>query len=362
MTRSRRAGQGPKSPAAGPFVHRPLYARVLRLRHLAPNGFLCFAYLEGAIALGILLALAELVSWWGILVLPATVAVMVKLNDAVAGAVSRPVVQGSRRVSSASADWASSVPGTGRDRATNVPPARGAPGSLSSSPGDYSRETDAADPEGSADSTGLGSAGRRGDSAGPRVAGSGVAGSGVAGPGVVLGVAGPGGAGGAESEAGSYGVTGSERVHGSESAVDSYAVAGSESLGVLNSAARYYGAGGRVGVDGLALRPAASPSLSDDPKWSPEETGSGRSSNRPRTPEARRPEPRQQDPRRAEGRRQEAGQREARQQEAGGWVAAAPAPANAGNPVNGPRTAGQWADHLDSRQQRTRQAATRRYE
>lgn len=66
-------------------VHLPLYARLLRLRHLAPSGFLCFVYFEGAVALGILLALAELVSWWGVLVLPAVVALMVKLNDAIAG-------------------------------------------------------------------------------------------------------------------------------------------------------------------------------------------------------------------------------------------------------------------------------------
>ncbi|MDR6323058.1 hypothetical protein J3R03_007254 [Actinoplanes couchii] len=36
--------------------------------------------------LGVLLALAELVSWWGVLVLPFTVALMVKFNDVVAGA------------------------------------------------------------------------------------------------------------------------------------------------------------------------------------------------------------------------------------------------------------------------------------
>ena len=40
-------------------------------------------------ALGILLALAELVSWWGVLVLPATVALMVKLNDVIAGALTQ---------------------------------------------------------------------------------------------------------------------------------------------------------------------------------------------------------------------------------------------------------------------------------
>jgi hypothetical protein len=81
MSRARRPGG-----AALP----PLYARLLRLRHVAPSGFLCFIFLEGAVALGILLALAELVSWWGVLVLPAVVALMVKLNDVVAGALTRP--------------------------------------------------------------------------------------------------------------------------------------------------------------------------------------------------------------------------------------------------------------------------------
>ena len=70
-------------------AHPPLYARLLRLRHVAPTGFLCFLFLEGTVALGALLALAELVSWWGVLVLPATVALMVKLNDVIAGALSR---------------------------------------------------------------------------------------------------------------------------------------------------------------------------------------------------------------------------------------------------------------------------------
>jgi hypothetical protein len=67
-------------------ANQPLYARALRLRHLAPSGLLCFVFLEGAVVLGILLALAELVSWWGVIVLPFTVALMVKFNDLVAGA------------------------------------------------------------------------------------------------------------------------------------------------------------------------------------------------------------------------------------------------------------------------------------
>jgi len=70
--------------------HRPLYSRMLRLHHLSPSGLLCFVFLEGAIALGILLALAELVSWWGVIVLPVTVALMVKLNDVIAGSLTRP--------------------------------------------------------------------------------------------------------------------------------------------------------------------------------------------------------------------------------------------------------------------------------
>ncbi|WP_442932308.1 hypothetical protein [Micromonospora sp. NBC_01699] len=68
---------------------RPLYSRVLRLHHVDPGGLLCFLFFEGTVALGLLLALAELVSWWGVLVLPVTVAVMVKLNDLVAAAVVR---------------------------------------------------------------------------------------------------------------------------------------------------------------------------------------------------------------------------------------------------------------------------------
>jgi hypothetical protein len=85
MSRSRRAGL-----SRDEVRQQPLYARMLGLQYLAPGGFLCFVFLEGAVALGILLALAELVSWWGVLVLPMMVAVMVKLNDVVAGALIRP--------------------------------------------------------------------------------------------------------------------------------------------------------------------------------------------------------------------------------------------------------------------------------
>ncbi|WBB54553.1 hypothetical protein [Verrucosispora sp. WMMD573] len=69
--------------------YRPFYARALGLRFVNPGGVLCFIFFEGTIALAALLALAELVTWWAMLVLPATVAVMVKLNDLVAAAVVR---------------------------------------------------------------------------------------------------------------------------------------------------------------------------------------------------------------------------------------------------------------------------------
>jgi len=75
-------------------VYRPLYARMLRLRHLAPSGLLCFVFLEGSAALGVLLALAELVSWSGVIVLPLLVALMVKLNDMFAGMLGGPAGAG----------------------------------------------------------------------------------------------------------------------------------------------------------------------------------------------------------------------------------------------------------------------------
>jgi hypothetical protein len=69
--------------------YRPLYARLLGLRFVNPGGVLCFLFFEGTIALAVLLALAELVTWWAVLVLPVVVAAMVKLNDVVAAVVVR---------------------------------------------------------------------------------------------------------------------------------------------------------------------------------------------------------------------------------------------------------------------------------
>jgi hypothetical protein len=101
---------------------RPFYARVLRLKHLTPGGLLCFVFLEGAMALGALLALAELVSWWGVIVLPLTVAVMVKLNDVIAGMLPRSVATGEPVAARASVRRP-----IGEESTTRLPVGRGGP-------------------------------------------------------------------------------------------------------------------------------------------------------------------------------------------------------------------------------------------
>jgi hypothetical protein len=82
--RSRRAGIDPVAAKA-----RPLYARALGLQFIQPSNLMCFMFFEGAIALGVLLALAELADWWAVAILPLSVAIMVKVNDAIAGAAAR---------------------------------------------------------------------------------------------------------------------------------------------------------------------------------------------------------------------------------------------------------------------------------
>ena len=76
--------------AAGrPPTRRPLYTRALGLRYVRPSALLSFLLFECMIALAALLALAELVSWWAVVVLPVSVAAMVKVNDVVTGAMRR---------------------------------------------------------------------------------------------------------------------------------------------------------------------------------------------------------------------------------------------------------------------------------
>lgn len=70
---------------------RPLYFRMLRVRHLRPGWLASLVLFEGSCFVGILMTLAELTEWWAILVVPAAVAVVLKFNDAIAGALRRPL-------------------------------------------------------------------------------------------------------------------------------------------------------------------------------------------------------------------------------------------------------------------------------
>ncbi|MGH3713767.1 MAG: hypothetical protein ACRDT4_09960 [Micromonosporaceae bacterium] len=70
---------------------RPLYARVLRLKHIRPGSVLCFVFFELTIFVAVVLGFAELISWWVVPVLPIVVAIMVKLNDVIAGAAAGSV-------------------------------------------------------------------------------------------------------------------------------------------------------------------------------------------------------------------------------------------------------------------------------
>lgn len=70
---------------------RPLYVRLLRLRHLNLRASTTFVLFEGSFGLGLLLAFADVVSPWGVVAVPMAVGAMVKLNDVVAGILIRPL-------------------------------------------------------------------------------------------------------------------------------------------------------------------------------------------------------------------------------------------------------------------------------
>ena len=74
---------------AGPKPKKPLYPRLLRLRHIAPNAWQRAALGEGAIGVGVLLAMADLASAWTIVALPVAVAAVVKAHDALQGLLDR---------------------------------------------------------------------------------------------------------------------------------------------------------------------------------------------------------------------------------------------------------------------------------
>ena len=68
---------------------RPLYPRLLRLRHIAPNAWQRALLGEGALGVAVLLVLADLATAWTLLVLPIAVAAVVKVHDITAGLLER---------------------------------------------------------------------------------------------------------------------------------------------------------------------------------------------------------------------------------------------------------------------------------
>lgn len=83
---SSRDGRGSRAGDSG-ADKPPLYARLLRLKHIRPGPWWCFLFFEGSLAVAGVLVLAGWVSPWGLLVLPVGVAIAVKLNDVVTGAL-----------------------------------------------------------------------------------------------------------------------------------------------------------------------------------------------------------------------------------------------------------------------------------
>jgi hypothetical protein len=79
------AHEQPVTAADKTTTKRPLYPRLLRLRHIHPNAWQRALLGEGALGVAILLVLADLATAWTLLVLPVAVALVVKAHDLLAG-------------------------------------------------------------------------------------------------------------------------------------------------------------------------------------------------------------------------------------------------------------------------------------
>lgn len=74
------------APEHHPLEPRPpLYWRLLRLRHLHPNGWQRAVLVEGVLALAVVLVLADVATAWTLLVLPLVAAAFVKGHDVLVG-------------------------------------------------------------------------------------------------------------------------------------------------------------------------------------------------------------------------------------------------------------------------------------
>src|SRR3954462_5881091 len=71
-------------------ARRPLYPRLLRLHHVHPNAWQRALLGEGALAVAVLLVLADLATAWILLILPVAVAAVVKAHDVLAGRLNEP--------------------------------------------------------------------------------------------------------------------------------------------------------------------------------------------------------------------------------------------------------------------------------
>ena len=69
---------------------RPLYHRLLRLRHIAPTAWQRAVFADAPFALAVVLVLADVASAWTLVALPVAVAVVVKTHDLLAGALAGP--------------------------------------------------------------------------------------------------------------------------------------------------------------------------------------------------------------------------------------------------------------------------------
>lgn len=86
------AGPAPRTRRAG-RRSRSLYLRLLRLRLLRPSGMQRLLLIEGSMALGVVLALADVASAWVVPILPVLVAGAVKFEDVVATTLARALPQ-----------------------------------------------------------------------------------------------------------------------------------------------------------------------------------------------------------------------------------------------------------------------------
>ncbi len=76
--------EGPPHASPAP-AKKPLYPRLLRLQHISPSAWQRAVLGEGALGVGVLLAMADLASAWSVVVLPAAVAAVVKAHDLLQG-------------------------------------------------------------------------------------------------------------------------------------------------------------------------------------------------------------------------------------------------------------------------------------